>query len=360
MSDISDARAKLESVGLPGEPPDSAPEATSLDQAVLDEFERRSQADTDAAPESSGVPDGGPEGAPDTPPDGGTDTPAPDDASGEPGDEEEPPPAGSGASTDGSTEGSAPPAPAFSLGDRNFTTDEIQQAVAVRDWALSLNEQQQAQIDALFSGQYQLVPIGQQPPVVPGGTGAPSPDGVPANLPGGVPAEEWEELPESFRNQFLEMQQRVSALSEGDMEARRTQVVASLTSGTQTFMERHGLSEADVAPVQTKLAQLGVMPGYVQAANGDYSRAMDMALEAVYWSDENFRAAEIERQAAAQIEASKERAKADAKRQSKAGALSGTSGSVPRERSGPLTPADRKAAMVREIAEAQGRGTPSN
>lgn len=360
MSDTSNARQALEEASIPGDPPET--EVPSLDQAVLDEFERRAQeanSDEDNATGTEGENDT-------TPPEGGADASGTDDAGDEPTGEDGTPPGGSTASTEGSSEGSEPPPPPaqpyVTLGERQFTEAEIQQAVQIRDWATSLTPDQQRSVDALFSGQYQLVPVGEtpKPEPSPSGTTPGTTPGITPGAPSDIPAEEWEELPESFRQQFVAMQERVNALAQGDMEARRQQVVESLSSGAQTFMQRHGLDEGGVQVIQDRLASLGVMPGYVQAANGDYARAMDMALEAVYWSDENFRQAEIERQAAAQVEAERERARADAQRQRKAGALSGSSGSVPRERSGPLTPADRKAAMTREVAEAMGRGTPSN
>lgn len=363
MSDTPNARTALEDAGTPGDPPDT--EVPALDQAVLDEFERRSQ-DNSGDADTPDTPDGGTEGEPgDTPPEGGPDTSVPGDAGREPVREENAPPEGSTGSTGGSDEGSEPPppppAPYVTVGDREFSESDIRQAVQIRDWATSLSDPQREAIDALFSGQYQLVPVGEQAPGGnPTGQGAPSPGGAPANVPPEIPAEEWEELPESFRTQFLDMQQRVNSLAQGDLEVRRQQVIENLNSGVQTFMQRHNLDEATVTPIQEQLAAMGVMPGYVQAANGDYTKAMDMALEAVYWSDPNYRKAEIDRQAAEQVEVERERAKTDATRQRKAGALSGSSGSVPREKSGPMTPADRKAAMAREIGEAMGRGAPAN
>lgn len=337
---------------VPGDPPGT--EAPSLDQAVLDLYETRSTPDSETPDTSSETPP-----VEETPPES-TETPAPDTTTSE----TETAPETETSETETLPPSSETPPEIYRVGDREIPADEMQRAVQVFDWARSLTPAQSDAIDALFSGQYQLVPVGgdvSSPAGAPSG-GDPNSAGSPpspSQSPSSTTDEEWDDLPESFRTRFQEMQQRVDALSQGDMQARQAQVVDQLSAGSNTFRDRHGISEEQVGEIQSQLARLGTMPGFVQAAGGDYSRAMEMALESVYWTDDRYRSAEIERRAAEQVEAERVRARGDADRKRKAGSLSGSSGSVSRDAKPPQTPADRRAAMTREVAEVMNRGVPS-
>ena len=120
--------------------PEVETEFTDLERQVMDEFNRRQAQDADAGDGTSGG-EKGPGEVPDSPP-----------AVPEPS-EEEP------------DQLTGPVDAPIQIGDATYTTDQLQAAVAVQEWASKLDPSAVAAVDAALSGEYALVPLSDLPAI---------------------------------------------------------------------------------------------------------------------------------------------------------------------------------------------------
>ena len=232
----------------------------------------------------------------------------------------------------GEASASAPPEPQFvDVAGRQLRVDEAQALVEFYEWARQ-NPEVMANVNGYLSGQYELVPKGQQPQ-----TPAPA-----------APEDDaWDDVDPVVREklrQLDEIQNELAGFRQAQMQSAVVQAQSQLTAGRDRFNQRYELTDEQLSSLEQETAALGILPSLITKHNGDRVAAVEEALETAYWRSEEFRAREFDRRQQAE--------KKTRERTSKASKLAGSSGSVPRNRAEPSTPEARKEAMIAEIAEA--------
>lgn len=255
----------------------------------------------------------------------------------------------------------SPDPESYTIGDRTLTADQAREALHVYDWAQGLTPDHVAVIDAVFSGDYVVVPRDQAPPPSQPGTSPVPPSGASGG--GGGDEIDLDALDPDTRA-YIErqraqieqyVQQATQPLIQANAQQHQQQVIAQLDQGAQTFMQRMNLTEQDIGTLQQRVAETGILPGIASRHRNNLSAAMEEALEAAYWTTPQYRDRAIAAQTEAQLAADRQRATEDAKRQRKASSLTGSAGSVPRTQP-PATKQDRDKAMVGDIAAAMSGG----
>lgn len=245
-----------------------------------------------------------------------------------------------------------PPA-ALTYNGRDYTSDQIEAALAARDWFDQLTPEQARILDATLSGQYQLIPAGQEPPQsqVP-------PQGAPAVQPAPSPPvdtdEDWldprakAEITQ-LRARLDELQQSAQQQAAQHVEEEQRKAIADITMGVEKFNAQFGLTESESNRLQDAVWKLNILPSFVQQSQGDVASATERALEVAYWNDPDLRSRAVQWQ----IATDRARATDDAKRTQKASAVSGTSaGSPPRQPSRPGDPDSKRKALIDDVAAA--------
>lgn len=134
------------------------------------------------------------------------------------------------------------------------------------------------------------------------------------------------------------------------IQQQQQRTLVQIQSGVETFHSKYeDLTPQELEQLQGAVAQSRIFPGFVQANNGDISRAMEAALDYAYWQNPTYRTREIEKQYAA-LEETK---KADQTRKTKASSVTSTGGNgASRTTPPPKTNDDRWAAVAAGLGEA--------
>lgn len=220
---------------------------------------------------------------------------------------------------------------------------ELQGLMELADWAASLSpDQQQAINQALYSG----TPQTQTQPIAPTTPTAESDPELAALI-----EEFGEDHPLVKRLQRIEQAYQGTAQLTAQQEHER--VVSLIDRGSNTFKEKYSLTDDDLTALQGAVAQSRILPGFVQANNGDVATAAEKALEYAYWQTPTFRQRAID----AEIEKSRQAAIADDERKRKAASVTGTGGNgASRTAPPPKTNDERWGAVTAGIAEAMNNG----
>lgn len=212
-----------------------------------------------------------------------------------------------------------------------LTPEAAQGLVEFYKWAQQ-NPDALRTFDGYLAGEYELVPRGQYQQ-------APPPEAEQQQ----IEEDRLKDVDPAIRQELEELRSAVGhtqQLTTAQMQARYQQGVEA---ASQAVRDKYGLSEDDLQRLMVETARQQVLPVFYQQT-GDPRLAAEKALDTVFWSIDDFRDREIGKRLESD---SKQR-----KRQSKQAALSGNSGSVPREQPVPNTEEGRREAMVQEIAQA--------
>lgn len=254
---------------------------------------------------------------------------------------------------------------------QEYDPTAIERAVQLDRWAQNLPDWAGQAIDALFSGQYQLVPVGQAPPQaapvqessvtgVPGqGSGAVNDPNQPNQIE--LTEDDLADLPPAIAATIRSLNDRVAELGkyqESQAQAQQRQaneaIQAGLLEGQARFQTQYELNDQEIAALQAEVIRAQVLPVTAQQYPGQPAMAMEKAMETYYWSTPQWRDRELGRIArngnqdpnVTDITRSKQKAR-------KASALGGSGGNGA-SREQPATPATkegRKAAMIAEVRD---------
>jgi hypothetical protein len=226
--------------------------------------------------------------------------------------------------------------------DREFDEHDARALVEFYDWVRQ-NPQQAMAIDSYLRGEAQLVPQGYQ-------QSQPQQAPQQQQAPPEPEHDDLEDLDPALRDRLRridELEQRIQQYEQVSVQERQAQyqqqVAAAVQRGGQSAQQKYGLTEEEAQELLGEAAALNIV-GPLAAQRGDPVVAVEEALEIAYWRSPKFREHALTKMAQQEAES--------AKRQRKASALSGGSGSVPRNQGAPSNPTDRRSAMVNEISQA--------
>ena len=248
-------------------------------------------------------------------------------------------------------EGEAPGGDAtdyIQLGDVRVPQEEAERVAKFWDW-MNTNPDEAMKFVGYMTGEYQLIPHGQQAPAQ---RQAPVQQQQPAE-PVEDPYEDWDLLPDSVQARLKKVDQLEGYLAQQQQTqqyAFAQQNQKHVETAQAQFATAYDLSNEEVHRMATEAARLNIVPALLQET-GDPIRAVERALEIVYLQSENGREREFNKRVAA--------TESDAARKRKMASVGGSAGSVPRQDSDavPGDAAGRRSAMVNEIAAALGKRT---
>lgn len=146
-------------------------------------------------------------------------------------------------------------------------------------------------------------------------------------------------------------QQQVANVS---VQQQQDRMLQQINVGVEQFHTKYqDLTSQELEQLQGAVASSRIFPGFVQANNGDVTKAMQDALDYAYWQTPTFRTREIEKQ----YTAMEEQKKQEASRKAKASSVTGSGGNgASRTAPPPKTNDDRWAAVAAGIGEAMNNG----
>ncbi len=231
------------------------------------------------------------------------------------------------------------------LGDVRVPRDEAERVARFWDW-MNTNPDEAMQFVGYMSGEYDLVPKGQET--------APQPQAQPStNVDEEDPYEDWDLLPDSVQERLKKVDKLegyLAAQHKQQQSVVQQQNLKSVETAQAQFANTYDLNSNEVARLADEAARLNIVPALVQET-GDPVRAVERALEIVYLQSEQGRDREFNKRMA--------QTESDRDKQRKMAAVGGTAGSVPRREpdSVPGNATERRSAMVNEIAAALGKVT---
>jgi len=223
-----------------------------------------------------------------------------------------------------------------------LTQDEFQTLIGAYQFAASLTADQIAQLRAA-----------DNPAPGDGTAGVPTAPAVPV---AGMTADEWEDVDPAVRQTLAQQQTELATIRAQFEQSQQAQAAAQYRDLVQEridqFGTKHGLGPEDTERVVTRLRDSGLLPAFVERAQGDVGRAVEEGLFTAMSTDPVYQ----QRLAAT---AAAQDAELAAKKQ-RAGGVAGTSGSSVSPlgggaRPGPAQapPANATEARARRAAEAQ-------
>lgn len=257
--------------------------------------------------------------------------------------------------------------PAFTFAGVDYSSTDLAQAVQLRDWYSRLNNPQIQAIDALLSGEYQLVPTSQSqvapvatPPAPQPATSPASPLDSPVNDDAG----EWldpraEAEINRLRTELTQLTERVTSSVTPLIESRQNdQFNATLSAIDQAhaaFQIEYTLDDDTMKQLGDAVVAAGVFPSLLQQ-HGNPATATKAALDMMLWTTPSFRDKIVTQRLTALATDSQAQAQVDKTR--KLTSLASSGGSVPRRTTTPQTKEERYAAMTEEIrAAVNGNGS---
>lgn len=261
-----------------------------------------------------------------------------------------------------------PPEPAqsgsvFTFAGQQYDEQQLQRAIQVHNWYNRLSDDHVRAIDALLSGQYNLVPSSQQPAAPAtspaSSTPTPAPEEAGEWLDPRAEAEinrlrqQQAELTQTLQQFQEQFKSSVTPLVQSQQQVAHTQHLSAIDQGTASFKEQYHLDDTAVDEIQAAVVQAGVFPSLVTRNNGNIEAATKQALDLMFWSTPQFRDPYITaKNAAEQAELTQQQQDSNRKQQQLT-ALSSSGGSVPRREPVPQDRDGRFAAMVETIAASQ-------
>jgi hypothetical protein len=231
------------------------------------------------------------------------------------------------------------------LGDVRVPQSEAERVARFWDW-MNTNPDEAMQFVGYMSGEYDLVPKGQQ-------LDQPAPQRQSTDVDESDPYEDWDLLPDSVQDRLKKVDKLETYLAAQHKQQQavvQQQNMKSVETAQAQFANAYDLNSTEVARLADEAARLNIVPALVQES-GDPVRAVERALEIVYLQSEQGREREFNKRIA--------QTEADRDKQRKMAAVGGTAGSVPRQEpdSVPSNATERRSAMVNEIAAALGKVT---
>lgn len=257
--------------------------------------------------------------------------------------------------------------PVLTYGGHEYQAEDVQRMVALDQWATSLQPEHRAAIDALFSGQYQLVPIDQVQQYNQQQQPAPTPtpsqqQGADGNSPiPGLSADDLEDLPPAVVTHLQSLNARLEETArlqnqqlQAQQQAQAEQISNQILEGQARFQTTYELTDPETAQLQDAVLRSGILPSIAPQFPGNPAMAMEKAMETIYWSDSTWRQRELNRIAANGNQDPNATATAVTKQRArKASALNGSGGNgASREQPAePTTKEGRRAAMTTLVRE---------
>jgi len=231
------------------------------------------------------------------------------------------------------------------LGDVRVPQSEAERVARFWDW-MNTNPDEAMQFVGYMSGEYDLVPKGQQ-------LDQPAPQRQSTDVDESDPYEDWDLLPDSVQDRLKKVDKLETYLAAQHKQQQavvQQQNMKSVETAQAQFANAYDLNSTEVARLADEAARLSIVPALVQES-GDPVRAVERALEIVYLQSEQGREREFNKRIA--------QTEVDRDKQRKMAAVGGTAGSVPRQEpdSVPSNATERRSAMVNEIAAALGKVT---
>lgn len=230
-----------------------------------------------------------------------------------------------------------------------YQASDVDVALETAQWLSQRGPEFIDAIGLLASGEYVLTPRdqGQAPP-------------------SSAPAPAREEIPEediidpAAHKRIAELEQDYARLREQEnqrvqYEAQQTlqQRLAVANVGKERWVDAHSsLKQDEIDNLERDLANLGILPGLIQAKGGDIASAMEAGLEQVYWSTPKYRELELNKK----LESERADAQETTKRRRKASSLSGSGGSTSRTPPVANTKESRLEAMAAELGAHMNNG----
>jgi hypothetical protein len=237
------------------------------------------------------------------------------------------------------------------LGDVKVPQEEAERVAKFWDW-MNTNPDEAMKFVGYMTGEYQLIPQGQQAPT------QQQPQQQPQQqqqyqAPAEDLYEDWDLLPDSVQERLKKVDQLEGYLAQQhqtQQQAIAHQNQKHVETAQAQFGTAYDLSNAEVHRMATEAARLNIVPALLQET-GDPIKAVERALEIVYLQSEDGREREFNKRIAA--------SESDAARKRKMASVGGSAGSVSRQDSDsvPGDAAGRRSAMVNEIAAALGNRT---
>lgn len=226
---------------------------------------------------------------------------------------------------------------------------EVEQIANLRLWMQQYPDQTE-QFIGVLTGQYDVVPRGQQPEPEPESTLPPLDDEDLSYLPPAVQARL--RAIDEMEARLREQQQAVHRTSSEVEQYQQQQAAAAAAAaysqavevGLATFRDSHpDLTDDDIITIRQEAAQLGIA-SRIAEQTGDPVRAVNESMEIAFLRSPEFRQRELD--------ALQQQVAQEAQRRRKIDAVAGNSGSAPRTTRAPSTPEERMAAMVEELRAA--------
>lgn len=151
---------------------------------------------------------------------------------------------------------------------------------------------------------------------------------------------------QALQQQVAELTQTLSRHDQIISQQRALENEGVLNQVKAQFKTTHSLDDSQMAKVYDAAQVYAPSLQEFSRQGIPFHDALDRVFSAAFWNMPEMRELELSRQADQQ--------KADQQRKAKAGSLSGSSGSVPRNAPAPMNEAQRREAMIKEIADAVG------
>lgn len=250
--------------------------------------------------------------------------------------------------------------PAFTFAGVDYGPTELAQAVQVRDWYQTLNEQQVASIDALLSGAYRLVPAHEADPVPPASASQAATSPAPSSPVTPVvddDAGEWldpraQSEISRLQAEIQQMREQFTASVTPVIQSQQDQLLhqrlAAIDQASVSFQTEHSLDDDQMQALSQSVVQSNIFPSLVQRHNGNVEDATRAALDMMFWTTPTFRDLAVSKQATSELANLASQAQVEKQRNLTALANS-SGGSVPRRDLSPHTKEDRHSAMVELI-----------
>jgi len=230
---------------------------------------------------------------------------------------------------------------------REWEREQVEGLVEFYDW-MAANPQAALDIDRYARGQARIAPLedpaAPQPQVQQVQPPEPVDDSIYDDIDPAIAAKlrKIDELSASTQEIQERQQQAEQAQVQQVSQERMSQAQQAVRVGADNFATRMGLDPDTIQALQDEAAELEILPGLARQ-KGDFVAAVEESLEIAYWRNPKYRDQAIEARVNEQAQ--------ERKRTSKANALTGSSGSAPREapQFDLATEDGRRKAMVADL-----------
>lgn len=232
-----------------------------------------------------------------------------------------------------------------------LTRQQANGLLSVYEWAVQNPDRAQV-VDAYMRGEIDLSQ--PQPTAQPTQPGVQSPTGAPVDPYAGLDpalAEKIKAIETVTKYNAEELQQREAERLRAQQQEH--EALASTILGE--FQQRYSLTDAQREVIAQQTAQAQIIPGLMQQ-HRDFRAALNSALEMTFWNNPEFRAAELNRQAAA-IAAQQEKQTKQSNLHGARGGVGSAPKAIDASRPVPRDKDERNKAMAADIAQALSGAT---